>query len=109
MDLFTCLFQYGNADGKEGYWSYNHIILQLEDVLDVLYIAYGDKFDYLFLFDKLCGHNCMHPDTLNINATSVGFGGRVGMEMMHDLPILDVDGCRSLLFISKGKRGESDR
>eukprot|EP00957_Ditylum_brightwellii_P206956 15350784-Ditylum_brightwellii.AAC.1 len=74
-DPFICLFQYSNAEGKEGYWSYDHMVLQLEDILDVLYVAYGDKFDYLFLFDHSCGHDHMRTDALNINATSVGFGG----------------------------------
>ena len=40
-DPFIRYFVYGNADGKEGYWSYDHMILQLEDVLDVLYAIFG--------------------------------------------------------------------
>ena len=47
-DPFIRYFVYGNADGKEGYWSYDHMILQLEDVLDVLYAIFGVKYDYLF-------------------------------------------------------------
>eukprot|EP00957_Ditylum_brightwellii_P172113 13103624-Ditylum_brightwellii.AAC.1 len=30
-DPFVRLFEYGNAEGKEGYWSYDHMVLQLED------------------------------------------------------------------------------
>eukprot|EP00957_Ditylum_brightwellii_P195070 14863534-Ditylum_brightwellii.AAC.1 len=30
-DLFVQLFEYGSAEGKQGYWSYDHMILQLED------------------------------------------------------------------------------
>jgi hypothetical protein len=28
-DPFVCLFEYGNAEGKEGYWSYDNMVLQM--------------------------------------------------------------------------------
>ena len=91
-DPFIRLFQYGNSDGKEGYWSYDHMVIQLEDVIDVLFVAFGKKYVFLFLFDHSCGHDRMHPDALNVNAMNVGFGGRIGHEMMHDSKILEVHG-----------------
>eukprot|EP00957_Ditylum_brightwellii_P045007 3414166-Ditylum_brightwellii.AAC.1 len=42
-DPFIQLFEYGNDEGWEGYWSYDLMILQVENVLDVLYVAFGDK------------------------------------------------------------------
>eukprot|EP00957_Ditylum_brightwellii_P011742 886481-Ditylum_brightwellii.AAC.1 len=81
---------YGNADGKEGYWSYDHMILQVEDTLDVLVVASGDKYEYVFPFDHSCGHNQMRSDTLNAHSMNIGYGG-VG-KMMHDSVILEDDG-----------------
>eukprot|EP00957_Ditylum_brightwellii_P109336 8340626-Ditylum_brightwellii.AAC.1 len=48
-DPFIYLFQYGNADGKEGYWSYDHMVLQLENVIDIICVVYGDNGDCLFV------------------------------------------------------------
>ena len=28
-------FEYGNQESKEGYWTYEHMMLQLEDVIEV--------------------------------------------------------------------------
>ena len=51
---FLCGFKYGqNADG---YWTYQHMVLQIEDCVDVLNIKYS-QYDFLFLFDHSCGHN----------------------------------------------------
>jgi hypothetical protein len=66
-DPFIRLFEYGNAEGKEGYWSYDHMVLQQEDILDVLTVTFGDKFDYLFVYDHSCGHDRMRTDTINAN------------------------------------------
>eukprot|EP00957_Ditylum_brightwellii_P030126 2280213-Ditylum_brightwellii.AAC.1 len=40
-DLFIRLFEYGNAKGKEGYWNYDHMIIHVEGVADVLFVVYG--------------------------------------------------------------------
>ena len=76
---FSVLFEYG-ASG-DGYWTYDHMVLQLEDVVDVLDTIYSvpwdgcdsphnvfvksatqpktlvRKFEYLFLTDHSCGHD----------------------------------------------------
>jgi hypothetical protein len=47
-------FDYGVT--AQGYWTYNHMDLQLEDCVDVVTVLYGD-YDYVFLFDHSCGHD----------------------------------------------------
>jgi hypothetical protein len=51
---FVRTFEYG-VD-SDGYWSYNHMVLQLEDCVDLLKHLYPD-YDYLFLFDHFSGHD----------------------------------------------------
>ena len=75
-DPFIKLFEYGNSDGKEGYWTYDHMICQVEDILDVLFVVYGIKYDILLLFDHSCGHDRMRSDALNVNCMNVHFGGK---------------------------------
>ena len=41
---------------KEGYWTYDRIILQLEDCIDVLNVLFP-YFDFIFLFDHSNGHD----------------------------------------------------
>jgi hypothetical protein len=96
-DPFIQLFEYGNAEGREGYWSYDHMILQLEDVLDVLYVAFGDKYDFVPLFDHSCGHDRMRPDALNVNCMNVGYGGK-SASRMHSSLIREVDGYLGNFF-----------
>jgi hypothetical protein len=89
-DPFVQFFEYGTADGKQGYWSYDHMILQLEDVLDCLAAVFGSKYEFLFLFDHSCGHDRMRPDALNVFSMNVGFGGTA--KHMHDTIIQNDDG-----------------
>ena len=68
---FVIEFDYGK-DG-EGYWDYNHMVMQLEDCADavrVLHLAY----EYIFLFDHSCGHNKQRPDGLSVNRMIKSFG-----------------------------------
>ena len=51
---FTRTIEYGN--NKEGYWNYNRMVLQMEDVAQVLKFLYP-QFDYVFLFDHSNGHD----------------------------------------------------
>ena len=50
---FVREFEYGAS--YEGYWYYEHIVLQLEDCCNVFHVLYT-PFDFLFLFDHSCGH-----------------------------------------------------
>ena len=45
---FLHYFDYG--ENKEGYWDYNHMVLQFEDVLDCLKVMHPN-FHFVFLFD----------------------------------------------------------
>ena len=61
---------------KEGYWTYESMVLQLEDCIDVLKALHGEEFDYVFLFDHSNGHDRMQDDGLNANSVGVKFGGK---------------------------------
>ncbi|KAI2492374.1 hypothetical protein MHU86_22183 [Fragilaria crotonensis] len=66
-------FEYGqNADG---YWTYQHMVLQLEDCVDILNVKYP-QYDFLFLFDHSCGHDRQREDGLNVEKMSRSFGGQ---------------------------------
>ena len=54
---FIRWFDYGQ--NNEGYWNYDHTVLQFEDVIDVLKVLYEDKFEYVFYFDHSSGHDCL--------------------------------------------------
>jgi hypothetical protein len=56
-------FEYG-AD-SDGYWNYNHMVLQLEDCVNVIMHLYPE-YEYLFLFDHSSCHDKQTEDGLNI-------------------------------------------
>ena len=51
---------------KEGYWNYNHIALQVEDMFDVLSIKYPN-YDFVLMLDQSSGHGRMREGALNVN------------------------------------------
>ena len=69
---FVREFKYGA--NSEGYWSYQHMVLQLEDCVDVLKLLYP-QFDFLFLFDHSCRHNRQKEDGLNVEQMTKFYGG----------------------------------
>ena len=77
--------EYGNS--KDGYWSYEDIVLQLEDCVDVLKSINSDKFDYCFLFDHSNGYDRIRPDGLNINKISKYYGTCSKQASMRDTTI----------------------
>ena len=50
---FIHAFEFG---GDKGYWTGNHMILQVEDCIDCLCVLFADLYDYTFLFDHSSGH-----------------------------------------------------
>ena len=72
---FVQLFEYGA--NKEGYWTGNHMILQLEDCIDCLKSVYGDTYDVVFLFDHSSGHAKKRADGLDASRMNKGFGGQL--------------------------------
>ena len=61
--------------GHESYWSYKHMVLQIEDCVDILHQSHP-QFDIIFLLDHSSGYDCTRPDGLNINKLNIRYGGR---------------------------------
>ena len=70
---FVREFEYGQ--NHDGYWTYDSMVLQFEDCIDVLKCLYPD-FDFLFLFDHSNGHDRLQPNGLNLNKIQVRHGGK---------------------------------
>ena len=69
---FLVLFEYG---GDRGYWTGNHMILQVEDCIDCLRVLNNDRYRYAFLFDRSSGHAKKRIGGLDVGAMNKGFGG----------------------------------
>jgi len=59
----------------EGFWNYDQMALQVEDIYDVLVIKYPN-FDFLFMFDQSSGHGKMREGSLNVHNMGVRWGGK---------------------------------
>ena len=70
----------------DGYWDYQHMVLQMEDCWDVVSVLLPE-FDHIFMFDASTGHRKKRDDGLDIAVMSKGFGG--SQPKMHDTTILD--------------------
>jgi hypothetical protein len=70
---FVREFEYGA--NNEGYWSYEHMVLQMEDCLDVMRVLYPQN-EVLLLFDHSCGHDRQREDGLNVENMSKSYGGK---------------------------------
>jgi hypothetical protein len=77
------------GENREGYWDYNHMVVQLEDVVDCLQVMRPD-FDYLLLFDHSSGHAKKRIGGLDANKMKVYHGGV--QPIMQDSTILEEDG-----------------
>jgi hypothetical protein len=71
---FLKSFPYGN--NHKGYWTNQHMKVQLEDVVDCLPVAFPDLY-FLFLFDQSSGHTKKWDDGLLTQNMNVDFGGKV--------------------------------
>ena len=69
---FILKFEFG---GTRGYWTGNHIILQVEDCVDCLRVLFQDKYNYAFLFDHSSGHAKKRVGGLSVSAMNKGIGG----------------------------------
>ena len=58
-----------------GYWSYDHMVVQFEDCIDVLQYLHPD-FDFMFIFDHSNGHDRLQSDGLSISKINVKHGGK---------------------------------
>jgi len=76
-DKLTLVRFFDVGINEEGYWNYNQIALQVEDVFDALAIKYP-QYDIVFMMDQSSGHGKMREGALNANLMSVKYGGKQG-------------------------------
>ncbi len=60
---FVLEFEY--RINAQGYRSYEHMVMQLEDCIDCLTVLYP-HIDFVFLLDHSCGHDRQRDDGLNV-------------------------------------------
>jgi hypothetical protein len=72
---FVRYLEYGK--GKDGYWSYNHMVLQLEDCTDVFKVLHPE-FDIVYELDHSSGHDKEKADGLTTTPSMLGWehGGK---------------------------------
>jgi hypothetical protein len=71
---FVILFEF---DGRNGYWTGNHMILQTEDCIDCLTTIFDNQYEYVFLFDHSSGHAKNRVGCINVTSMTKGFGGEL--------------------------------
>ena len=69
---FCTLFDVGS--NGDGYWTYDHMAVQFEDLVDCLVNIFPD-FDFAFLFDHSSGHARKQKDGLNEKNMNSEWGG----------------------------------
>jgi hypothetical protein len=84
---FVVYFELGA--NNEGYWTYNHMVLQFEDCVDCLTVMYP-QFHFVFLFDHSSGHAKKRIDGLDAASMLKGFGG--SQPLMHPAKIEEENG-----------------
>jgi hypothetical protein len=67
--------EYGT--GKDGYWTYKHMVIQIEDCIDAFRVLHPD-FDCVFELDHSSGHNAERPDGLTTTSQALNWshGGK---------------------------------
>ena len=81
---FVYQFEFG---GSNGYWTGDHMIIQMEDCIDCLRVMFEDEYDFVFLFDHSSGHAKKRVGGLSSSSMNKGWGG----EEMR--PTMIIDGC----------------
>ena len=69
---FVIEFEYGA--NKQGYWDYDHMMMQFEDCIDVVTTLHP-KFECMFLFDHSCRHSWQGLDGLSVTKVNKTAGG----------------------------------
>jgi hypothetical protein len=67
-------FEYGQSN--QGYWTYQWMVCQLDDCVDVLNVIFGEQYEFLFLFDHSCGHDKKRADGLIVENMKKMYGGK---------------------------------
>jgi hypothetical protein len=74
LDNSPSVLQFKYGANNQGYWKYDHMVLQMEDCIDVVKNLWPQS-DYVFLFEHSCGHDRRRPDGLATKSLNKGFGG----------------------------------
>jgi hypothetical protein len=80
-------FQFGS--NYDGYWTYEHLVTQIEDLADVVQVQYP-WIPFLILVDHSSGHDKKRPDGLNANSMNKEYGGK--QPTMRETLIEEEDG-----------------
>jgi len=72
---FIIYLDYGS--GKDGYWTYRHMVLQIEDYVGCLTYLFP-QFNYELEPDHSISHNAERPDELStsFSVLNLGWGGK---------------------------------
>ena len=73
----------GYGAEKDGYWNYEHMVVQLEDCIDCVKHLYP-QFDFVFELDQSSGHARERPDGLSTTNGELNFGWGGAQRKMRD-------------------------
>jgi hypothetical protein len=91
---------------RDGYWDYNQMAIQTEDLLDCLVVLYPNH-DFVFLFDQSSGHCKRAADGLQATSMNSGWGGKqptmratvIERDCLGDFPkTLNVGDTQTMVF-----------
>ena len=71
----------------EGFWNYNQMALQVEDIYKILCVKYP-QFDFLFMLDQSSGHRRMREGLLDVNLMSMKLRGK--QDKMREMAIKEI-------------------
>ena len=74
-DQLTLVRFFNVGVNLEGFWNYDQMALQVEDVFDVLAVKFPN-FDFLLMLDQSSGHGKMRDGAFNANLMGVRWGGK---------------------------------
>jgi len=83
------IFEFEPGINAQGWWTYDHFVLQVENVCDVLRVLYPE-FKFVFMVDHSCGHDRQREDGLNADNMNKSFGGK--QSKLRDTIIKQKDG-----------------
>ncbi len=71
-DNFTLVRFFEVGVNLEGFWSYNQMTIQVEDIFDVLAVKFPN-YKLLFMLNQNSGHGREQEGSLNVNLMSMKF------------------------------------
>ena len=74
-DNLTLIKFFNLGVNLEGYWNFDQMALQVEDIYNVLVVKYP-HFDFFLLLDQSSGHGKMREGSLNVNSMGMRWDGR---------------------------------